>query len=1159
MNIRIPVYAEEQMPQASGFGHARPVSLRPLFFAQPREQDERLQRATVRLANQLRRELGRLARSARHEELAAYGFYPPMEEKILALTLEVGKKHVSLRHLFVILPAFGRRFAWTPSVPEVWIEMGRGENLRDRAQEAFTEHYRQLERRFGSEAVQPDTATISGKAWLTSLEISIDVPGLHTPPVENFFASLGSGEAIHGAAELERVGRSLNVLYPDDLEHAFNREEEVVEVTTMLGASDLRPVLLVGKRLVGKTAIIHECVRRRMDRRRSSEATMHVGSGGGVADLVGDVWLIGPQRLISGMSFVGQWEGRLLAILKEAQLKRHSLYFDDLIGLFYSGRSSSSQLSVAQVLKPFIERRDVRVLAEVTPEALRVLQELDRSFVDLFQLVRIEEPNEEKNLQTLLGYRRALEGVNGSRFYADVLPTVIDLTRRYVPDAAFPGKAATLMRALAAKHKGSNIGRDDALGEFSARSGLSVRFLDDRTELNHTQVVDALGNEVIGQKAAVAACADAVTIAKARLNDNTRPIASFLFLGPTGVGKTQCAKALANYLFGERERILRFDMNEFASYYSVARLTGTFDAPEGLLTSAVRRAPFAVVLFDEIEKAHPAVFDLLLGVMGDGRLTDARGQLVDFSNTIIILTSNLGAREAASELGFRQTNRSDASVYRLAAEKFFKPEFFNRLTRVVPFERLRREDVQRIARGLMEDVFKREGLVRRGVKLIVETSALNLLVDAGYHPQFGARALKRTLERQVTAPIAARLSATPLDQPLIIFLKANHGSITVEARSMVVNQTAAPIMQVPYSDTGELLDLIEDALVRIEDVEHSLRPAGEILIGDAESNLAQMQHFYFREQTRRVTRMLDRADERRARQGHTSALGGPRTNRQTVGASRFRGSRSAPARGKGHKRQLARITAAADSASGDVFPEFDNTLFGHNLHRLLLDLSARSKPYGDQIDDYLRDLLSETALLDAWETIVAPSAPKGDHGANEVRKSDALGAHGAAPTTLLRIASLDEEGRSACMHLRDLYRTLFDREFNCKLVNLGSSTGNETHLRAGSHEHVETLLFEDPLAALLAPLEAGTHLFVSSSETYAPVVVSVNSTDRSVSQASSDEDSVGLPPVLRIYSEPDATLDLRTHLLATGKVSSAELRAFVLSALPLPREFNLRK
>jgi len=1097
MNVRIPIYVEEQKPKASELQHVRPVSLRPLFFLQPVEQDVSLQRATSRLTNELRRALGRLARFARHEELAAYSFYPPLDETILEFTVELRKKSFSVRHLFVVLSAFGRRFAWTPSIPEVWVEVSRGETVRDRVQEALTEHYRLLERRFGAETIAPDANSVHGKAWITSIEVSIDIPSLHKPIAETVFAALGEVQEVHGANELTRVGRSLNSLYPDDLDHAINREAEVSELTALLSASDQRSVLVVGKRLVGKTAVIHEFVRRRMDRRRKSEATMHIAN---IADLAGDVWLISPQRLISGMSYLGQWEGRLLAILKESQRKHHTLYFDDLIGLFYSGRTSSSNLSVAHVLKPYLERREVRVLAECTPEVFRVLQELDRGFADLFQIVRIEEPNEEKNLHTLLGTRRTLERQHDMRFHADVLPTVIDLTRRYVADAAFPGKAARLLQSLAAKYRVSEVTRADALEEFSARSGLSVSFLDDRSELTYGRVIEALGVEVIGQKEAVTVCADAVTIAKARLNDSIRPIASFLFLGPTGVGKTQCAKALANYLFGDRERLIRFDMNEFASYYSVARLTGTFDAPEGLLTSAVRRSPFAVLLFDEIEKAHPAVFDLLLGVMGDGRLTDARGQLVDFSNTIIILTSNLGAREAASDLGFRQTNRSEASVYRLAAEKFFKPEFFNRLSRVVPFERLSREDVQKIANRLIEDVFKREGLVRRGVKLVVETGALNLLVEAGYHPQLGARALKRTLERQVTAPIAARLSAAEPDQPLIIFLKDELGSIRVDVCTLEVVETGS---KVPVSDTAEFLDRIEDVLIRVEDHANRLYPVGEILIGDSQSAMAQMQQIHLRQQTRRVSRMLDRADERRVKQDHQPRPTATRPRRTTD---------------KSYKRQLAKVSA------GNV--ALDNNLFAHNLQQLLANLSASSEPFGEKIDDYLLDLLNETTLLNALSTIVGGTSD--------------------SPQTLIRVASFDTTGRAACLQLRDLYRNLFEKEFNCKVLK-SDNVSNEKDLRTGAHSHVAALLLEGPLATLLAPLEVGTHLFVSNSQTYEPVVVTVGSADERVE---------GLPPVLRIYAEPEATLDLRTQLLSIGKMGSAELRAFVLAALPLPHEFN---
>ncbi|HEU5459186.1 MAG TPA: AAA family ATPase [Pyrinomonadaceae bacterium] len=1091
MNINVPVYIQEEDPRHTDFGKSRRLSIRPLFFATPSEQDESLQRATARLTRTLRREFRRLANSARHEELAAYGFNPEIEEKLLEFPMELGKRRFTMRQLFIVVPVFGRRFAWSPNVPEVWIEVARGETLRDRAQEAFTRYYKALERRFGVENVRPDANALSGRAWLSTVEVIIDIPKLHTPPVENIFALLGSVEALEGAEELERVGRSLHALYPDDLAQAIHRDDEVNELTELASAGDLRPVLVVGKRLVGKTAVIHEFVRRRLDRRRSSEKTMHVGVRGSSADLAGEVWLISPQRLISGMSYVGQWEGRLLAILKEAKRKRHTLYFDDLVGLFYSGRTSNSQLSVAYVLKPYIERRDVRVLAEVTPEELRVLQELDRSFVDLFEILRIDEPNEDRTIRTLLGYRRALERQHGSRFHAEVLPTVVDLTRRYVSDAAFPGKAAALLQILASKHKDGEIVREDALQEFSARSGLSVNFLDDRTQLVHADIVKALEREVIGQKTAVAACADAVTIAKARLNDADRPIASFLFLGPTGVGKTQCARSLANYLFGNHEKILRFDMNEFGSYYSVARLTGTFDEPEGLLTSAVRREPFAVVLFDEIEKAHPAVFDLLLGVMGDARLTDARGQLVDFSNTIIILTSNLGAREAAGELGFRQTNQSDASVYRQAAERFFKPEFFNRLTRVVPFERLRREDVQSIARQLIENVFRRDGLVNRGVKLIVEESALNLLVEAGYHPQLGARALKRVLERQVTVPIAAQLSATTPDQPLIIFLREKEGKIAVDVRSLtILGDNAAPLINLELSNSARILDHVEDALDRIERDTEALTHRGEVLIGDSKSALrSQLQNFQFREQMRRVVRMLDRADQRRERQ----STGARRTN-----------VNSSPVA----KRQLAKIQ----------LPTLDDTILGQDLHALLFELKVSSAPFGEEFEDYLQDLIRETSLLE----LMAASLK------SEVSNTQ----------TLLTISCFDDRGRDASKRLRGLYHALFEREFGCQPIK-------------SEQPHVETLLLEGPLAARIASLEAGTHLIVSSSEGNIPIVVSACETDHAPGSP-----KLELLPVIRIYSEFESALDLRSRLLARGKLGSAELRAFVLSALSLPPEFS---
>src|ERR1044072_2054741 len=189
MYVRIPIYVEERKPEAAELQHVRPVSLRPLFFPQPSEQDVSLQRATARLTNELRRELSRLARLARHEELAAYSFYPPLEETLLEFTIEVAKKRYLLRHLFVVLSAFGRRWAWTPSVPEGWGAISRGATVRDRVQEALTEHYRSLERRYGSEVVVPHAHSVHGKAWITSVEVSIDVPLVYQPTVQNFLRS----------------------------------------------------------------------------------------------------------------------------------------------------------------------------------------------------------------------------------------------------------------------------------------------------------------------------------------------------------------------------------------------------------------------------------------------------------------------------------------------------------------------------------------------------------------------------------------------------------------------------------------------------------------------------------------------------------------------------------------------------------------------------------------------------------------------------------------------------------------------------------------------------------------------------------------------------------------------------------------------------------
>jgi type IV secretory pathway ATPase VirB11/archaellum biosynthesis ATPase len=618
--------------------------VQPLFATRPVEQGTSLQRALGRLAQALRDGFEKLGAEARHDQLARLAYSPYLSSKTLHFRLFLSNQSFDCKYLFVTFDAFGKKIAYTPNVPEIWFEIERGEDLQRRAEDVLTEHFRLLERREGKGSQNPARFSFPARAFVTTLDFNAFPPQKFQKEEFNPFARLGGGEKLDGAAELRRGGRCLDWLYPDDLQRAVGRERATREFGRLLSRKDRRPVVVIGKNQVGKTNLVHEFVFEKIKNRKNTPAHENL------------VWLVSPQRLISGMSFVGQWENRLTAILKEVKDRNHLLYFDDLLGLFFAGVSASSDLNVAQVLKPYIERREVRVLGEITPETWRVLKEKDRSFAELFHVFRLDETDEDETLRILLSVRRELEFKTGCRFAVDALPTALDLQRRYHREAFFPGKAASFLKQIANKFENEEITRAGVLREFEAKSGMRVAFLDDDARLERGEIIEKINEGVIGQRAAAEAAADVISIAKARLNDSHRPLASFLFLGATGVGKTEAAKQIAAYLYGGEEKLLRFDMNEFVSPYDAARLVGTFEQPEGLLTSAIRRAPFSVVLLDEIEKAHADVFNLLLQVLGDGRLTDAHGRTADFSNAIVILTSNLGAR-GERETGFSRDER----------------------------------------------------------------------------------------------------------------------------------------------------------------------------------------------------------------------------------------------------------------------------------------------------------------------------------------------------------------------------------------------------------------------------------------------------------------------------------------------------------------------
>ena len=454
----------------------------PLFFPAPSTEDHDLWKATSRLSEKLSDMLRRQLRSGYHGGAAQYAFLPPVMLHHLELKLELKSELFHGWFPVATLRRLDRTLAFSPKLRDCWFELEQGDSLEERAAEVYRQYFRALEKSSRgtrlAEGLRPFAERT--KPWITSIELHVNTKQRLEEPEKEFFALLGGGGPLDGATELQNVGRCLDSCYPGELQRALHRDPLAAEVGRLLGQGQRRPVLVLGPRLVGKTNLIHEVVFRRVEAR----AQQH--------DFRDRVWLLSPQRLVAGMSYVGQWENRLLAILKHAKRHDHVLYFDDLLGLYRAGVSASSKLCMADVLKPHVERRDVRIIGEMTPEAWRVFQERDRSFADLFHLVRIDEPSEARSVPILLGVVRHLEERHKVRFALDVAPTVLELTWRYQRDAAPPGKAARLLGQLAVKFAGGEITRETAIGEFHAKSGLELSFLDQRTRLERRTVLDAL-------------------------------------------------------------------------------------------------------------------------------------------------------------------------------------------------------------------------------------------------------------------------------------------------------------------------------------------------------------------------------------------------------------------------------------------------------------------------------------------------------------------------------------------------------------------------------------------------------------------------------------------------------------------------------------------
>ncbi len=577
---------------------------------------------------------------------------------------------------------------------------------------------------------------------------------------------------------LERLGVAWHTLAKDDdFPPTFGRDSLVARVLAHLSLADAEPLVLIGPAGVGKSATLHEVTRRLVAQTPPGKPPRRV-------------FALDASRLIAGQGFFGDWQRQTLDAFAEAHQARAVLHLGRLVDLLDAGRSAHSDDNVAQLLLPTLAAREVAVLAEATPEEWARVNERHQSFGRVFAPLHVSEPSADETkliLERLAAHAAKDRGVTVPD---DALAEVRSLVRRFRPYGSPLGNAVTFFARLVEAQAQAplterTVSRLAVLRRFSVESGVPEELLRDELPLDVAEVRSFLSARVKGQPDAVERGAHVVSVIKANLSDPKRPVATLLFCGPTGVGKTELSKALAERLFGSKDKLVRLDMGEYAGPDALQRLLGAH-GESGFLVTAVRQKPFSVVLLDEVEKAHPAVFDALLAVLGEGRLTDGLGRLADFRSCVIILTSNLGATTQRRHAGFSSSAPGELRAHYLAeVRRFFRPELFNRLDDVVAFAPLGPAELAAIVTREVDRIAQRAGFSRRDLSVAPSAEALEALARWGHEPAYGARPLKRALERRLVVPAAAHLAAHPP-------AGATRLDFSVEGESLAPSSTPTP-------------------------------------------------------------------------------------------------------------------------------------------------------------------------------------------------------------------------------------------------------------------------------------------------------------------------------------------------------------------------------
>jgi ATP-dependent Clp protease ATP-binding subunit ClpC len=596
----------------------------------------------------------------------------------------------------------------------------------------------------------------------------------------------------------------------------------VSELEAAVKREPARSVLLVGESGTGKTALVRALASR----------------------LSEDGWLVfeaAPAEVLAGQIYIGQIEERVQAIVRQLEGKRVLWVMPNFHEALWAGRHRYSPTGLLDLLLPHVESGAVRLIGEVPARAYEQLVRLRPRLRTAMQTCRVAPLTDEETLE--LGRRWAGresadegDGVGATaqlpRASERTLGEALQLAKQYLDDKAAPGNLLLLLdatdrRLLAEGRAGEEVKLDDLLVTLSQLTGLPVQILDEREGLDLSELRAFFEKRVLGQPEAVDCLVERVAMIKAGLTDPTRPQGVFLFVGPTGTGKTEIAKTLADFLFGSPERMLRLDMSELQTWESQGRILGEAEetSDSAALVNQIRKQPFSVVLLDEFEKAHPSVWDLFLQVFDDGRLTDRRGNTADFRHSVIILTSNLGATlPHGASVGFSQEQAQFAagSVER-AVGRAFRREFVNRIDRVVVFRPLGRGVMRDLLRKELHDVLTRRGLRTRQWAVEWDESAVEFLLEKGFTADLGARPLKRAVERYLLSPLALTIVNHQFpegDQFLFIRCSTDGQSLDVQ----FVDPDAPAEGQAAAEEVDEVLDEEAARELRLESI--ALDPKG---------------------------------------------------------------------------------------------------------------------------------------------------------------------------------------------------------------------------------------------------------------------------------------------------------------------------------------------